>query len=851
MMSYELVAGTGDLRLAEELIRAGVVGNPERTAADQPDALPWLAFVPGKTAQVLACVETGWTEAVDGTGQPIAPVKLVYLPYSDATVGLPTCQSLSTAVHGLRWSGVDQPPADLTGDGRIVLDLAPGAVDTLIAAVAHCGFEWAATVAAVLLDGGTVAIVAAIDQFPGPDERIVALDAVFALLPYWYRTALSAATWTSPRAAHAIRLSFTSRAGSEQTEVGWRVPVPEPQLRTQDAVAYLEELCIAARDPEIGTAGVVRHLAERRQPPADSPQSHALNDLREVRLAEMVHHEVNRGYGHPLRVDNVLARGWQLLDGVKRRDFTCFLLDRAGRPDELGVQAVDVLRRRWVPDMLDILLERTRTALSARDLALVRRHLDEVHRLAPPSSGTADQLFQRLLARDRGADPAVLLDLLFDPPDGIDAQAPGVARALLRWPDLYCRYLERLLRSDAARIVGHLTGLERAASGDVPGWFRPFIAVAQGDMNRARPEDRDSLVQIWPEAGGTLLEIAELRGVTNRMFGFVWPALVRSVGLSLARTGSAPPVPTFIPLNGRDTAKADLLNLLILGAMPALALSPAEPPADYLDGLRVGWSDAAFADHRASRVRPLVDIIGGEPGPARVAKLCAVGNAIDDDRVTAAITDALADEVARARPRWLNLSVEWARRIANLGRLRHFWPLYQLAGLTRIDGTDITALAGTVRQAAARGAGLDEILPMLATWLARQLNAGTPESIVRDMVSEISRPEPPISQLGHQIGIAILQGRAGPELANAFGRVIETDVRNANVFSQLRAAATAPPQHHAPAVRTTDRISPPPAVVRAPKVVHPAAAPGAPGDSRINRALAGVRKHNPFKKRQS
>ncbi|GAA4959676.1 hypothetical protein [Actinoplanes utahensis] len=770
LMSYEILAGDGDERLAEELIRAGVVGNPEPAEPGRPDEYPWLAFVPGRAGAVLACVQTTWTEQVDGTGQPIAPARVVYLPYADALAAPPTCRSFAAAFLRAPWPGVDSPPAGLTADHRLPLALPALDVRGLAEVVQRRGFQWAATAAAVLVDGGSVAVVADAARFPGLEDRLDALDAVLALLPYWYRAELAVATWTSPRARHGIRLGFTTRAGAGQTEMRWDVPAPAHQLATEDGRQYLKELFVAVNDETVGLTGLIGHLAGRcRRAPRDVPVQ-ALEELREVRFAELVRSEIRQDKGDPQRVGQVLARGWDLLDGEKQRIFTGWLADCAGRSGDPGRRAIEVLRRFWHDDMSEILFERVREDLAARDARSARGCLSRVAAAAPAGSGTADRLFQRLLHTDR-TPPDMVVELLLDPPAGVDVRSSAVAAGVLRHDVLIRNLVGHLLRTDADRAIGWIRQLDAAVDGRVPAWFRPFLSVAEGDPGRSDPRDYADLAQRWKDVGSTLFELALRRDVPAIMVSeSLWPALIQHVKgcLSAKREVVLPHFP--VSRNG-DAARADLAHLAASHRMPYLAGYPSEIPMTYLTALAAGWNGTEFDESvRTVWAHDLVrDIPAGSDG-WRWRNLCAIGDALADGTpgnrtVTALITAQLIPEVQRARPRLLSLSEDWDQRIRESGQLTYYGPLLDVSVLSRKPAA-IEEIAHAIREAGGHGAQADELVPMIATWVGKRNERGHVPGRAWRLIVEIGLTDRALSPLAVDLARAVRGGMAGPELTH-------------------------------------------------------------------------------------
>lgn len=797
-MEYGIVHHHGDDRLAEELVRAGVTGNPEQSAPGRPDAYPWLAFVPHRTVPVLSCMATQWTDRVDGTRRQIAPARLVYVPYEEAAAVLPTCRSLAAALLDLPWEGVDEPPAGLTADGRVALRLPAPDPAGLAAAVERCGFPWTAYVAGVLVEGGTVAIVADAEDFPSLADRLDVLDAVLALLPYWFRATIGAATWANPQTGHGLRLTFSTRARTGQTEARLGALAETIRLTSEDAVQYVTELFHAARDGTVGVAGLIRHLAACRRLPAEAGPGRALEELREARLAELVHQQIRAGLDVPGRVAEVLARGWDLLDAVKRSDFTRWLVDRANRGGDGQTVAFDTLDRHWQREMNDILHHWVRESLLAGDTLEARERLRRIAAATPTEVRAAESILERLLEPGSVA-PQSLVGLLVEEISGVNAGTPSIAAAILGAPDVCRHNLLHLLRTTPGRVVGHIIGLANTVDGRVPAWFRPLLAVARADSRLATEEDVTALLGQWRDTGGSLLvQIAEHRGEPEILAsGPLWPALIHHVAGLLPENGAIT-LPELTVTDPGDAARADLATLVAAGRMPHLTRYPAEPPADYLGALSAGWRHPVFTGARTSRMNELVRgllTVGGDP-----ARICAVGDTLGEPALTTAIVADLARAAQQARPGWLDLPESWAERVAEHGGLGYFGPLLrvrEMSGSRSRPGE----MARVVADAGTHGARVIELLPMISTWTVRWEPERQRRDSLYDVLLEIGGGR--LQGLAGELSVAILRGAIGPELAGGLDQTFAIMEARAEDGRRLReearpTAASSPPASHPP-----------------------------------------------------
>jgi hypothetical protein len=196
-----------------------VAGTPS-AEPNRPDSLPWVIVsrvgVGDQPYMGLSIQTPAGTS--DAAGRPAISTSYFCIPYA-AVSGAPVTYSglyqrlrhdaqmpyQNSALIPLRVPRLD--PRAVTSD-----------VDTL-------GESVVVATAAMLLSG-PVSVVGA--EGARLEERLAFIDAVAALLPYGYRTAYTAATWSDSGTRHPIRLAFASRARQTAGVVRWKAGPATP-----------------------------------------------------------------------------------------------------------------------------------------------------------------------------------------------------------------------------------------------------------------------------------------------------------------------------------------------------------------------------------------------------------------------------------------------------------------------------------------------------------------------------------------------------------------------------------------------------------------------------------------------
>src|SRR5262249_8827493 len=121
-------------------------------------------------------------------------------------------------------------------------------------------------------------------------ERLWFIDAVASMLPFAYRAAYTAATWSDSGAGQRIRLAFSSHPQAGSAWVGWQSS-PEPIKADGPARLYCKRLAAVLGRSSAGDplTDLIRSFAALTKPGRrfDDPQ-YALDSLREIDLPTVV-----------------------------------------------------------------------------------------------------------------------------------------------------------------------------------------------------------------------------------------------------------------------------------------------------------------------------------------------------------------------------------------------------------------------------------------------------------------------------------------------------------------------------------------------------------------------------------
>lgn len=504
-MGYEVLDGSLPANRAQRYLWSATTGTPD--ARDPAGALPWRVFLSGADGEprsVCAVVDTSWDGSKDGTGRASYTWRLLLFEWQAASRAGVTWTALDRAV-----SPAGSAPARF--DARLAATPTPAA--ELADTADRLGFEWAAGMAALLLDGRQLVITAPPGgALPALDERVRTLDAVCSLLPYGCRAWLSGATWTG-KAEHDLRLVFaaSARTGQQEAPLGTGRP---PAPRGEAAVRYLSEL-LRLRAKLGSTTDVVAHLlaADTALPLRDAAE--AVRVLQELDLLDSVLNDIRQGRGRLGDVQRLLElHAVESMDDRQLWTLVVFLAESARRPDGKAAQAL--LTRHWtsrVPELLaaDVVAD----PASKQTLMLAKEYLALLRGLEGAHPGSFDRLFTAL-ATTPEYDPAWAGSLAYmvekefgHDCETVDRVLFDVREAGLAWLALLLDARPRDLRP-LSRLVALAarTGVDRR-----PGWLR-FAGLLTGAFDTAEVAATDAaeFTAGQPDAWRIALETAREHG---------------------------------------------------------------------------------------------------------------------------------------------------------------------------------------------------------------------------------------------------------------------------------------------------------------------------------------------------
>ncbi|AZQ38079.1 hypothetical protein EJ357_35320 [Streptomyces cyaneochromogenes] len=567
-MGYEVLRSSlpGD-RAGTYLWKASATGAPG--GRDPEGELPWRVFL-GRTdtdpEPVCACVETTWDGSTDGTGAPSYTWRLTLLDWAEA------------GRAALTWSGIDRAllsePPPLPDDAVPMTVAVPRTPPTELAGlVDRLGFEWAAGVAALLLDERQVAITPGPGEvLPGVSDRVRVLDAVCSLLPYGYRSWLSAATWTG-QAQHDLRLFFApaARTGQIAAVLGGGPP-DEP--RDEAARTYLHRLR-RLRAKTGDTTEIVEYLLTVSEPATAPRPGAALRVLREADLLDTVVEEIRSGAGEAEDVGRVLDRYPAASLDDRRLAVLTFFLVRSARQGDRG--AGSLLAAHWTERTGSLLVREALAAgTPAESFERAKRYLGVIHdAVEAHRGGSFDELFNALVGAPEptrewtGA-------LIYMAEAEWKRSTYDADRLLVRESAVGKTWLKYLLTHED-RSLQPLRRLVRRAREDMsvdatPGWLR-FAAVLLGDSPAsATSTDATDFAESVKGGWRATLEIARLQR-RPEVLGLMWSGLWRA---ARADRGLGEAVERLVPVAQTQTsagvaADADLFCTAVrAGARPGM-----------------------------------------------------------------------------------------------------------------------------------------------------------------------------------------------------------------------------------------------------------------------------------------
>ncbi|MFE9771742.1 hypothetical protein ACFYOV_08750 [Streptomyces sp. NPDC005931] len=656
-MGYQVLSGSLPEHRAEQYLwTAAATGVPDKR--NPADGLPWRVFLGGARndeSPVCASVLTTWDGSTDGTGAPSYSWRLLLLDWAQA------------AGAGLTWSGLDlAEPGEQSDDGTgVSLLVRPTSADELAGTVDRLGFEWAARVAALLLDRQRVAVTAPVGAaLPDGGERVRILDAVCSLLPYGCRSWLSVATWSGD-GEHDIALAFAPAVRTGQTEVRLGAGDP-PEPRGGTARTYLHEL-LRLRAKRQSTTELVEHLlrAALVLPAHDAPT--ALRTLREVDLLDSVVADLRQGRGELSEVQRVLElHPVQSLNEEILRLILSFLAGHAsGAP---GCTAETLLHRYWSPLTPRLLAETVlltgatqESFRRAQDLLSLMTTAEERHPDAFEGLFTA-------LVEGHTQDLGWTGTLVYMVEQRFGRRTDEADALVIRSPEAGRAWLRMLLRDstrDLAPLRRLTTRVLRETVAGMAGWLR-FAALLVGGSppGGATDEDAAEFLEVSEDAWWIALEVA----AAERRPEVVVPMWQRLRQIARSREGRsqmrsqldrlAPPGD--IGLAPDIAADVDLLRAVIAEAAEA-----TRGPLSLPSLRRIGNPTArdAYATALIRRVEPddrllvtaIEALLGEEPdqGSWQVLDRLRAARASSTSYVCNALDRRLTDDYRR----WLQLDL--------------------------------------------------------------------------------------------------------------------------------------------------------------------------------------------------
>lgn len=481
-----LAASAGPLSTGEfaQLLAHFAPGNAS-AEPDTPASLPWVTlsrFAISDELYLGISVQTP-TEDRDGTGRPISRTSYYCVSYRELARIPVSYQGLYAAVTG-------RAPLPY-GDGGLI-PLAVPRLDPadLARAVREFGESTVAAAAALLL-GGPITITG--PGFPDLRSRLRFYDAVAALLPYGYRSYLTAATWSDTGAGDRFRIVFANRARDEASRMPWgtspRLPADGP---APSYLGYLERVLDRSAGGDSRLEQLIGYLAHESEPRKFEEPAHALASLHGFLLPVIV----SEGKGSRADIRRIFATGRvRELAAPRQEQLLRQLISLADSQDlEMISQWYDEIAAANPGKLLaDVAMACRGQLWTVGSTGLTRDYL----RFMNPR-GRTDELLARLVARpESGTDPSAGLDavggllaeFVINPPADA-ASYPLTQQALALNAAAGAALVASLAASSplGGRSLDHAVGwLEPVADRVV----RPFVSLF-GDAFGSAPEAIDA-----------------------------------------------------------------------------------------------------------------------------------------------------------------------------------------------------------------------------------------------------------------------------------------------------------------------------------------------------------------------
>lgn len=806
-MGYAVLDGSLPGTRAQRYLWSATTGTPD--ARDPAGGLPWRVFLSGADGEegsVCAVVDTSWDGSKDGTGRPSYSWRLLLFEW----------QAASRA--GVTWTELDRA-VSRAGSAPDRLDTPPAATCTRAAELAdtadRLGFEWAAAMAALLLDGQRLVItVPPGGTVPGLDERVRTLDAVCSLLPYGCRAWLSGATWTG-KAEHELRLVFaaSARTGQQEAPLGTGRP---PAPRSETAVRYLTEL-LRLREKLGSTADVVAHLlaATSALPVRDAAQ--AVRVLKELDLLDSALTDIRQGRGRVGDVQRLLElHAVESLDERQLQDVVVFLAECARRPDGRAAQAL--LTRPLTPRVPELLAAHVvARAASKQTLTLAKEYLTLLLGLEGAHPDWFGRLFTALAATP-GYDPAWVGNLAYMVEKEFGYHCEAVDGVLVDSRDAGLAWLSVLLRARARdlRPLSRLVALAARAGVDHrPGWLR-FAGLLTGEFGATEvvATDAAEFAAGHPDAWLIALETARDHG-RSAAIGPMWAVLRQLVRdgrhhevLTALEAVAPPGAPEVRPGTAAD---ADLLRLSVPVAGTGPRLTATMPRLR-----RLGADDPGLDAYTATVVRrteaapeltnQVVEaLLGEEPDPDSASWTVLSRWMRQRPSTDLTVRAALARRLrSAAHAGWLDLDLpdDLVDGLVHRDGLLWLRPVRQLRAASA-EAAPLSKLGRIVAEACPYGIFSHQLLDEIAGLVRHH---GTPFAF--DLTNELDRQRP---GLGLTLYQAIGSGRQYRDVRDELvkgSRAVEE--RHRVILAALGAAGTLPSAETA-ATPAAPSLSPSPA----------------------------------------
>jgi hypothetical protein len=517
-----LAASAGPLSSGEfaQLLAHFAPGNAS-AEPDTPASLPWVTlsrFAISDELYLGISVQTP-TEDRDGTGRPISRTSYYCVPYRELTRAPVSYQGLYAAVTG-------QAPLPHEGGGLVPLAIPRLDPAGLARAVRGFGEMTVATAAALLL-AGPVTITG--PGFPDLETRLRFYDAVAALLPYGYRSYLTAATWSDTGAGDRFRIVFANRPRDEASQLPWgALPRPPAAGPAATYFGYLQRVLDRAAGGDSRLELLIGHLAHESEPHKLEEPEHAVGSLHGFLLPVIL----VEGKGSRADVRQIFATGRVRELPVPQRAGLLKRLISLADPQDLGMIG------QWYDESAAV----NPGELFAGVAVACRGHLwspagsaglarDYLRFMDP--RGRADELLARIVAQPEATpDPVpgldavgrLLTEFVIDAPAGTTSY-PQTQQALMRNAAAGAALL-----TDLAAAWAPGTGrLDRAAAWLEPvadRVVRPFVSLlGEAFGARAEPVDAAALYELNRDGDQASVRYLLLAASYRHLLHLVLPAL--------------------------------------------------------------------------------------------------------------------------------------------------------------------------------------------------------------------------------------------------------------------------------------------------------------------------------------